>query len=161
MDFSGRTVISPDPNLRIDEVAVPVHVAKILTFPEKVRSIQLPSSLVSVQCFLSDGSCYTYRQIPRNTQLCEKISFLFVYGGFVCFEMGALSAYICRTEGGIRSRWWLSTMRNCWKLSSVLLTPPPSLHLTLNTHSTHSNIYTGIVIIVAGACWMFVVVVEV
>lgn len=37
MDFSGRTVISPDPNLRIDEVAVPVHVAKILTYPERVR----------------------------------------------------------------------------------------------------------------------------
>jgi DNA-directed RNA polymerase III subunit RPC1 len=37
VDFSGRTVISPDPNLRIDEVAVPVHVAKILTYPEKVR----------------------------------------------------------------------------------------------------------------------------
>ena len=36
VDFSGRTVISPDPNLRIDEVAVPVHVAKILTFPERV-----------------------------------------------------------------------------------------------------------------------------
>lgn len=36
VDFSGRTVISPDPNLRIDEVAVPVHVAKILTYPEKV-----------------------------------------------------------------------------------------------------------------------------
>ncbi|KAM9325606.1 DNA-directed RNA polymerase III subunit RPC1 [Gastrophryne carolinensis] len=37
VDFSGRTVISPDPNLRIDEVAVPVHVARILTFPEKVN----------------------------------------------------------------------------------------------------------------------------
>ncbi len=36
VDFSGRTVISPDPNLRIDEVAVPVHVAKILTYPERV-----------------------------------------------------------------------------------------------------------------------------
>lgn len=36
VDFSGRTVISPDPNLRIDEVAVPIHVAKILTYPEKV-----------------------------------------------------------------------------------------------------------------------------
>lgn len=36
VDFSGRTVISPDPNLRIDQVAVPVHVAKILTFPETV-----------------------------------------------------------------------------------------------------------------------------
>lgn len=41
MDFSGRTVISPDPNLRIDEVAVPVHVAKILTYPERVSSSQL------------------------------------------------------------------------------------------------------------------------
>ncbi|XDT06804.1 RNA polymerase Rpb1, domain 5 [Nakaseomyces glabratus] len=36
VDFSGRTVISPDPNLSIDEVAVPQLVAKVLTFPEKV-----------------------------------------------------------------------------------------------------------------------------
>lgn len=48
MDFSGRTVISPDPNLRIDEVAVPVHVAKILTFPEKVSTIQLLDSLFCI-----------------------------------------------------------------------------------------------------------------
>ncbi|CAF0829663.1 unnamed protein product [Brachionus calyciflorus] len=37
VDFSGRTVISPDPNLRIDQVAVPVHVAMILTYPERVN----------------------------------------------------------------------------------------------------------------------------
>ncbi|XP_062502473.1 DNA-directed RNA polymerase III subunit RPC1-like isoform X2 [Corticium candelabrum] len=36
VDFSSRTVISPDPNLRIDEVAVPVDIAKTLTFPERV-----------------------------------------------------------------------------------------------------------------------------
>ncbi|KAH3669374.1 hypothetical protein OGAPHI_001495 [Ogataea philodendri] len=36
VDFSGRTVISPDPNLRIDEVAVPDRIAKVLTYPEKV-----------------------------------------------------------------------------------------------------------------------------
>ncbi|KAI9684509.1 MAG: hypothetical protein M1829_002319 [Trizodia sp. TS-e1964] len=36
VDFSGRTVISPDPNLGIDEVAVPILVAKNLTYPEKV-----------------------------------------------------------------------------------------------------------------------------
>ncbi|VEN45805.1 unnamed protein product, partial [Callosobruchus maculatus] len=36
VDFSSRTVISPDPNLEIDQVGVPKHVAKILTFPEKV-----------------------------------------------------------------------------------------------------------------------------
>ncbi|KAK7467362.1 DNA-directed RNA polymerase III subunit C1 (rpo31) [Stygiomarasmius scandens] len=41
VDFSGRTVISPDPNLRIDEVAVPERVAKILTYPERVTSYNI------------------------------------------------------------------------------------------------------------------------
>ena len=37
VDFSGRTVISPDPYLGIDEVAVPIAVAKNLTYPEMVN----------------------------------------------------------------------------------------------------------------------------
>ena len=37
VDFSGRTVISPDPNLNIDEVAIPVVVAKNMTYPEVVN----------------------------------------------------------------------------------------------------------------------------
>jgi DNA-directed RNA polymerase subunit A' len=36
VDFSSRTVISPDPNLSINEVGVPEEVAKILTIPERV-----------------------------------------------------------------------------------------------------------------------------
>lgn len=36
VDFSGRTVISPDPNLAIDEVAVPSRVAVNMTYPERV-----------------------------------------------------------------------------------------------------------------------------
>jgi DNA-directed RNA polymerase III subunit RPC1 len=43
VDFSGRTVISPDPNLRIDEVAIPRHQAAILSFPEKVTAHNLES----------------------------------------------------------------------------------------------------------------------
>jgi DNA-directed RNA polymerase III subunit RPC1 len=37
VNFSGRTVISPDPNLGIDQVAIPQLVAKNLTFPERVQ----------------------------------------------------------------------------------------------------------------------------
>lgn len=37
VDFSGRTVISPDPNLDIDQVAVPILVAKNMTYPERVH----------------------------------------------------------------------------------------------------------------------------
>lgn len=43
VDFSGRTVISPDPNLRIDEVCVPIHVAKVLTYPQRVFAHNLSS----------------------------------------------------------------------------------------------------------------------
>lgn len=36
VDFSGRTVIGPDPNLSVNEVAVPQRIAKVLTYPERV-----------------------------------------------------------------------------------------------------------------------------
>ncbi|XP_042455743.1 DNA-directed RNA polymerase III subunit 1-like isoform X4 [Zingiber officinale] len=35
-EFTGRTVISPDPNLKITEVAIPMLMAKKLTYPERV-----------------------------------------------------------------------------------------------------------------------------
>ena len=38
VDFSGRTVIGPDPNLPLYAVGVPMHVAKIMTFPERVTN---------------------------------------------------------------------------------------------------------------------------
>ncbi|RMZ91921.1 hypothetical protein DV736_g829, partial [Chaetothyriales sp. CBS 134916] len=38
VDFSARTVISPDPNLAINEVAVPILVAKNMTYPEVVTT---------------------------------------------------------------------------------------------------------------------------
>ncbi|KAL1407575.1 DNA-directed RNA polymerase III subunit C1 (rpo31) [Vanrija albida] len=41
VDFSGRTVIGPDPNLRIDEVAVPEKIAVKLSYPERVTSYNI------------------------------------------------------------------------------------------------------------------------
>ncbi|KAI4977830.1 hypothetical protein ZWY2020_014384 [Hordeum vulgare] len=35
-EYTGRTVISPDPNLRITEVAIPILMARVLTYPERV-----------------------------------------------------------------------------------------------------------------------------
>jgi len=36
VDFSARTVISPDPNLSMNEVGVPEQIARILTIPQRV-----------------------------------------------------------------------------------------------------------------------------
>ena len=41
VDFTGRTVISPDPNLRIDQLGVPVYMAMMLTYPERVNEINM------------------------------------------------------------------------------------------------------------------------
>ncbi|KAF9077107.1 hypothetical protein BDP27DRAFT_1311829 [Rhodocollybia butyracea] len=49
VDFSSRTVISPDPNLRIDEVAVPIKVATTLTYPERVTSHNIEKLRLAVR----------------------------------------------------------------------------------------------------------------
>lgn len=60
VDFSGRTVISPDPNLRIDEVAVPERIAKILTYPERVtpHNIEMLKKAVRNGCDVHPGANY-------------------------------------------------------------------------------------------------------
>lgn len=52
VDFSSRTVISPDPNLRIEQVGVPIHVAKVLTYPEKVH----PANIKLMRRLVVNGS---------------------------------------------------------------------------------------------------------
>ena len=39
VDFSGRSVITPDPNIELDELGVPIIIAKNLTFPEIVNDL--------------------------------------------------------------------------------------------------------------------------
>lgn len=39
VDFSGRTVITPDPNMAVDQVGIPKSIAKTLTFPERVNHL--------------------------------------------------------------------------------------------------------------------------
>ncbi|KAL1464908.1 hypothetical protein WDU94_004513 [Cyamophila willieti] len=41
VDFSARTVITPDPNLRIDQVGVPRSIAQNMTFPEIVTPFNM------------------------------------------------------------------------------------------------------------------------
>src|SRR5579863_3398482 len=63
VDFSSRTVISPDPNLDIGEVGVPFEVAKKLTIPEKVSGWNLENlkALVVKGPFEHPGANYVIR----------------------------------------------------------------------------------------------------
>ena len=51
VNFSARTVISPDPNLSINEVGVPMPIARILTMP----AIVTPRNIEQLKVFVRNG----------------------------------------------------------------------------------------------------------
>src|SRR5579864_5711184 len=63
VDFSSRTVISPDPSLDIAEVGIPFEVAKKLTIPDKVSTWNIESlkKLVVTGPFEHPGANYVIR----------------------------------------------------------------------------------------------------
>jgi len=52
VDFSARSVISPNPNLQIYQVGVPEHIAKILTYPEIVT----PANIEKMRKLILNGA---------------------------------------------------------------------------------------------------------
>jgi DNA-directed RNA polymerase II subunit RPB1 len=66
VDFSARTVITPDPNISIDEVGVPLRIAMNLTFPEVVnkQNHQRLHELVQRGPDVWPGAKFVRKQLP-------------------------------------------------------------------------------------------------
>lgn len=60
VDFSARTVISPDPNLAVDQVGVPQWTARRMTFPERVgpHNIEMLRTAVCNGPQVHPGACF-------------------------------------------------------------------------------------------------------
>jgi DNA-directed RNA polymerase subunit A' len=71
VDYSARTVISPDPNLDINQVGVPVHVATKLTVPDVVTPLNLEEMkrLVVNGPNLHPGALYVIRPDQKRIRL--------------------------------------------------------------------------------------------
>src|SRR5215831_16761379 len=71
VDFSARTVVSPDPNLDINEVGVPLDVASRLTIPEKVTAHNLEEMkrLIDNGPDTYPGALYIVRPDGRRVRL--------------------------------------------------------------------------------------------
>ncbi len=69
VDYSARTVISPDPNLDINEVGVPLHIATRLTLPDIVteRNMEEMKKLVLNGPYRHPGALYIIR--PDNKRI--------------------------------------------------------------------------------------------
>ena len=72
VNFSSRTVISPDPYIKLNEVGVPLEIAKTLTIPEKVTdtNIEFLKNLIRKQ----DYPCATAIEVGgRKKRVTEKL----------------------------------------------------------------------------------------
>ncbi|MEN3006429.1 MAG: DNA-directed RNA polymerase subunit A' [Candidatus Methanosuratincola petrocarbonis] len=71
VDFSARTVISPDPIISINEVGVPVDVAKLLTIPERINTynIEQVKRLIENGPDVHPGANYIIRPDGRRIDL--------------------------------------------------------------------------------------------
>ncbi|MHA1276262.1 MAG: DNA-directed RNA polymerase subunit A' [Candidatus Helarchaeota archaeon] len=71
VDFSARTVISPDPNLSINQVGVPYDIAKILTVPERLTewNIEEMRKLIINGPEIHPGANYVIRSDGRRIDL--------------------------------------------------------------------------------------------
>lgn len=80
VDFSGRTVIGPDPNLSIDEVAVPERVAVNLTYPERVTSANIEKMRATVRRGQKHpGANYILKKgskFRKNVEMLQKLNLL-------------------------------------------------------------------------------------
>ncbi len=74
VDFSARTVISPDPKIDIDEVGVPESIAKELTVPERVNeyNIEKLKKLILNGPDKWPGANYVIRSDGRRKKITEE-----------------------------------------------------------------------------------------
>jgi DNA-directed RNA polymerase subunit A' len=71
VDFSARTVISPDPIISINEVGVPIDIAKLLTIPERINKFNLDQMKMLIESGPDNhpGANYIIRPDGRRIDL--------------------------------------------------------------------------------------------
>ena len=73
VNFSARTVISPDPSLKINEVGIPYEVAKILTVAERVTTLNLQRAKGLILATTYPGANYVIRPDGKRKRITEEL----------------------------------------------------------------------------------------
>jgi len=118
VNFTGRTVISPDPNLEVTQVAVPKLVAKRLTYPERVFEQNLDKLRAAVRNGpdVWPGAHYIYVQGDKAKQIWLK--------------------YTDCNRAALQLRVGDVVERHLWDGDYVLFNRQPSLHkLSIMAHT--------------------------
>ncbi|MFA4960626.1 MAG: DNA-directed RNA polymerase subunit A' [Candidatus Pacearchaeota archaeon] len=73
VNFSARTVISPDPNIKLNEVGIPFEVAKILTVAERVTTLNISRMKDLIKAKGYPGANYIIRTDGKRKRITEDL----------------------------------------------------------------------------------------
>ncbi len=73
VNFSGRTVISPDPSLDINEIGIPLAVAKVITVVERVTTLNIERCKNLILSTEYPGANYVVRPDGRRKRITEEL----------------------------------------------------------------------------------------
>ena len=73
VNYSSRTVISPDPNLKLNEVGIPLDVANVLTVAEKVTTINIDRMKGLIMAEGYPGANYIIRPDGKRKRITEEL----------------------------------------------------------------------------------------
>jgi DNA-directed RNA polymerase subunit A' len=73
VNFSSRTVISPDPFLNINEIGIPFEIAKIITVREYVNSLNLEKMKELIKSKTYPGANYVIRPDGKRKRITEEL----------------------------------------------------------------------------------------
>ncbi len=73
VNFSSRTVISPDPFLRINEIGVPLEIAKVITVSERVNTMNMERMKKLIRSKEYPGANYIIRPDGKRKRISEDL----------------------------------------------------------------------------------------
>ncbi len=73
VNFSARTVISPDPFLNINEIGVPLEIAKVITVSERVNSMNMEKMKKLILSKEYPGANYVTRPDGKRKRITEEL----------------------------------------------------------------------------------------
>ena len=100
VSFSARSVITPDPNISLEELGVPARVAMTITFPERVHERNLerlqravyngPAEYPGARFLLRDGASYSLQRPEKRSttvlQVGDTVERHMIDGDYVLFN---------------------------------------------------------------------------
>lgn len=73
VNFSSRTVISPDPCINLNEIGIPLEIAKVLTVPEKVTNENIDTLKKLILAKDYPGANYVVRPDGKKKRITEEL----------------------------------------------------------------------------------------